>query len=48
MIVRGKIYRINQLKWCAKVNEGLQVLAKQDRPIPGLYAIGHDAGGVIR
>lgn len=44
-IVRGKINVLTSLNG-VKVNEGLQVLDKHDRPIPGLYAIGHDAGGV--
>lgn len=44
-IVRGKINALTSLNG-VKVNEGLQVLDKHDRPIPGLYAIGHDAGGV--
>ncbi len=44
-IVRGKLNTITSLNG-VKVNEGLQVLDKEDKPIPGLYAIGHDAGGV--
>ena len=28
------------------MNEHLQVLNKKDHVIPGLYAIGHDAGGM--
>lgn len=29
-----------------KVTENLQVVDKDENVIPGLYAIGHDAGGV--
>lgn len=44
-IVRGKLNTLTSLNG-VKVNAGLQVLDKHDRVIPGLYAIGHDAGGV--
>lgn len=29
-----------------KVNENLQAVNKQDDPIPGLYVVGNDAGGL--
>ncbi len=44
-IVRGKLNTLTSLNG-VKVNAGLQVLDKHDHVIPGLYAIGHDAGGV--
>ncbi len=44
-IVRGKLNTLASLNG-VKVNAGLQVLDKHEHPIPGLYAIGHDAGGV--
>lgn len=44
-VVRGKINALTSLNG-VKVNEGLQVLDKNDHVIPGLYAIGHDAGGM--
>ncbi|MCD8338746.1 MAG: FAD-binding protein, partial [Burkholderiales bacterium] len=44
-IVRGKINTLASLNG-VKVNDGLEVLDKNDHPIPGLYATGHDAGGV--
>lgn len=44
-IVRGKLNTLTSLNG-VKVNAGLQVLDKNDHVIPGLYAIGHDAGGV--
>lgn len=44
-VVRGKINVLTSLNG-VKVNAGLQVLDKNDHVIPGLYAIGHDAGGV--
>ena len=44
-VVRGKINALTSLNG-VKVNAGLQVLDKNDHVIPGLYAIGHDAGGV--
>ena len=44
-VVRGKINALTSLNG-VKVNAGLQVLDKNDRVIPGLYAIGHDAGGM--
>ena len=44
-IVRGKLNTLTSLNG-VKVNAGLQVLDKNDPVIPGLYAIGHDAGGV--
>ncbi len=44
-IVRGKLNTLTSLNG-VKVNAGLQVLDKNDHIIPGLYAIGHDAGGV--
>ncbi len=44
-VVRGKLNTLASLNG-VKVNENLQVLNKDDKPIPGLYAIGHDAGGV--
>ena len=44
-VVRGKINALTSLNG-VKVNAGLQVLDKNDHVIPGLYAIGHDAGGM--
>lgn len=44
-VVRGKLNTLTSLNG-VKVNAGLQVLDKHDHVIPGLYAIGHDAGGV--
>lgn len=44
-VVRGKLNTLTSLNG-VKVNAGLQVLDKNDHVIPGLYAIGHDAGGV--
>lgn len=44
-VVRGKINVLTSLNG-VKVNAGLQVLDKNDHVIPGLYAIGHDAGGM--
>ncbi len=44
-VVRGKLNTLASLNG-VKVNENLEVLNKDDKPIPGLYAIGHDAGGV--
>lgn len=44
-IVRGKLNTLTSLNG-VKVNKDLQVLDKHEHPIPGLYAIGHDAGGV--
>ena len=44
-VVRGKINVLTSLNG-VKVNAGLQVLDKNDHVMPGLYAIGHDAGGV--
>ncbi|WP_443743782.1 FAD-dependent oxidoreductase [Sutterella sp.] len=44
-IVRGKLNTLTSLNG-VKVNADLQVLDKHEHPIPGLYAIGHDAGGV--
>lgn len=44
-VVRGKLDTLTSLNG-VKVNEHLQVLDKNDHIIPGLYAIGHDAGGM--
>ncbi len=44
-IVKGKLDTLTSLNG-VKVNENLQVLTAKGDPIPGLYAIGHDAGGV--
>lgn len=44
-VVRGKINALTSLNG-VKVNAGLQVIDKNDHVIPGLYAIGHDAGGM--
>lgn len=44
-IVRGKLDTLTSLNG-VKVNEHLQVLNKKDHVISGLYAIGHDAGGM--
>ena len=44
-IVRGKLNTLTSLNG-VKVTADLQVVDKNDHVIPGLYAIGHDAGGV--
>lgn len=44
-VVRGKLNTLTSLNG-VKVNADLQVLDKNDHVIQGLYAIGHDAGGV--
>lgn len=44
-VVRGKLNTLTSLNG-VKVNADLQVLTKEGHVIPGLYAIGHDAGGV--
>ncbi len=44
-VVRGKLNTLTSLNG-VKVNADLQVLDKNDHVIPGLYAIGHDAGGM--
>ncbi len=44
-VVRGKLNTLTSLNG-VKVNENLQVLDKNDHVIKGLYALGHDAGGV--
>lgn len=44
-IERGKLNTLTSLNG-VKVNSDLQVLDKNDHVIPGLYATGHDAGGV--
>ncbi len=44
-IVRGKLNTLTSLNG-VKVTSDLQVVDKNDHVIPGLYAIGHDAGGV--
>lgn len=44
-VIRGKLNTLTSLNG-VKVTENLEVLDKDDRVIPGLYATGHDAGGV--
>lgn len=44
-VIRGKLNTLTSLNG-VKVTENLEVLDKNDRVIPGLYATGHDAGGV--
>lgn len=44
-IVRGKLHALASGNG-VKVTEFMEVVDKDDRIIPGLYAIGHDAGGV--
>ncbi len=44
-VVRGKLNTLTSLNG-VKVNADLQVLTKEGHVIPGLYAIGHDAGGM--
>ncbi|MDO5531559.1 FAD-dependent oxidoreductase [Sutterella sp.] len=44
-VVRGKLNTLTSLNG-VKVNANLQVLDKNEHVIPGLYALGHDAGGM--
>ena len=44
-VIRGKLNTLTSLNG-VKVTADLQVLDKNDHVIPGLYATGHDAGGV--
>ena len=44
-ILKGKLHTLTSLNG-VKVTENLQVVDKDERVIPGLYALGHDAGGV--
>ena len=44
-IVKGKLHTLASLNG-VKVTENLQVVNAKDQVIPGLYALGHDAGGV--
>ena len=44
-VVRGKLNTLTSLNG-VRVNADLQVLTKEGHVIPGLYAIGHDAGGM--
>lgn len=44
-VIKGKLNTLTSLNG-VKVTENLQVVDKADKVIPGLYAIGHDAGGV--
>ncbi len=44
-IVRGKLNTLASLNG-VKVTADLQVVDANEHPIPGLYAIGHDAGGM--
>ncbi len=44
-VIRGKLNTLTSLNG-VKVTADLQVVDKNDHVIPGLYAVGHDAGGV--
>jgi fumarate reductase flavoprotein subunit len=44
-VLKGKLHTLTSLNG-VKVTENLQVVNAKDQVIPGLYAIGHDAGGV--
>ena len=44
-MIRSKLNTLTSLNG-VKVTADLQVLDKNDHVIPGLYATGHDAGGV--
>ena len=44
-VLKGKLHTLTSLNG-VKVTENLQVVDKDENVIPGLYAIGHDAGGV--
>jgi fumarate reductase flavoprotein subunit len=44
-ILKGKLHTLSSLNG-VKVTQNLQVVDKQENVIPGLYALGHDAGGV--
>ncbi len=44
-ILKGKLHTLTSLNG-VKVTENLQVVDKDEKVIPGLYALGHDAGGV--
>jgi fumarate reductase flavoprotein subunit len=44
-ILKGQIHHLTTLGG-AKVTEHLQVVDEKEQTIPGLYAIGHDAGGL--
>ncbi|MCI6529912.1 MAG: FAD-dependent oxidoreductase [Mesosutterella sp.] len=44
-ILKGKLHTLTSLNG-VKVTENLQVVDKNEKVIPGLYALGHDAGGV--
>jgi fumarate reductase flavoprotein subunit len=44
-ILKGKLHTLSSLNG-VKVTENLQVVDKEEKVIPGLYALGHDAGGV--
>lgn len=44
-VLKGKLHTLTSLNG-VKVTENLQVVDAHENVIPGLYAIGHDAGGV--
>lgn len=44
-VLKGKLHTLTSLNG-VKVTENLQVVDAHEKVIPGLYAIGHDAGGV--